>query len=91
MFERPDPALHGAPVLAEQLGDLPAALAARNQQQAMQPTVVPGLLGALDLLLDGDAHHVYVSNLKFPHSGESRWLVTHIAKSIIRHYLCRHI
>lgn len=86
-----DPALHSAPVLAEQLGHLPAALPRRDQQQAMQSVVVPGFLGTLNFLLDGDAHHVGVGNLKFSHCGDSHGLVADSITSIMRHYLWRYV
>lgn len=49
-FEPLDPASHRAPIFAKQLGDLLAALAARNQQQTMQPMVVARLIGAQSLV-----------------------------------------
>ncbi|MGA7951666.1 MAG: hypothetical protein WCA45_16140 [Thiobacillaceae bacterium] len=45
-FEPLDPASHCAPTFTKRLCDLLAALAACNQQQALQPMVVARLIGA---------------------------------------------
>lgn len=57
-----DPALHFAPIFIQQIGDLLAALAAGDQQQAMQAMVVSRFVRAGDYLLDGDSHHFRISN-----------------------------
>ena len=57
----------------------------------MQSVVVPGFLGTLNFLLDGDAHHVAVGNLKFSHCDDSHGFVTDCIASFMRDYLCRYV
>lgn len=76
-FEPLDPALHRAPIFAKQLGDLLAALAVLNQQQTIQPMVAARLIGARNLLLDGDSHHFRIGNCQFSHDRTSATMSSH--------------
>lgn len=54
-FEPCHPALHRSSIFPKQVGNLMAAMAAGDQQQPVQPMVVPRLIGPSDFLLDGYA------------------------------------
>lgn len=54
-FEPCHPALHRSSIFPKQVGNLLAAMAAGDQQQPVQPMVVPRLIGPSDFLLDGYA------------------------------------
>ena len=70
-FEAVHPSLHRPPIFAKQCGDLLAAVAAGDQQQPVQPMVVPRLIGPSDFLLDGHAPDVSISNDQFSHDRTS--------------------
>ncbi len=69
MFKGLDPALHCAAVLAEQLCDLLTIVTRSYQQQTVEPVVVPRFLRPLNFLLNGNTHHIGISNLQFSHDG----------------------
>ena len=54
-FKARHPALHRASIFPKQFGDLLAAVAASDQQQPVQPMVVPRLIEPSDFLLDSHA------------------------------------
>jgi len=68
-FKPLDPAWHGAPMRAEQVGYLLKSLAARYQQQTVQPLVAARLIVASDFLLDSGSHHFRIGKFQFAHGG----------------------
>jgi hypothetical protein len=55
-----DPPLYSAPIFAKKIGNLLATLAASQKQQAVQSMVIAPLIGAGDLLLNGNSHDVWI-------------------------------
>lgn len=53
--------------LPQQFGDLPATVVAGDQQQPMQPMVVPRLIGPSDILVDSQLHGVGITNFQSSH------------------------
>src|SRR5574340_1834082 len=90
-LESLDPALHRTPVFPKQIGNLLAALAAGNQQQAMQPMVVARFIGTGDFLLDGDSHYFRIGNFQLLHGSASGSGNCRQYSSIMRHYICRYV
>ena len=88
-LESLDPALHGASILAEKFRYLLTALPASDQQQAVQPVVVTRLIGAGDLLLDGNSHDFGIDDFQLSHDDTSEAGKGHQYNSIMRHYICR--
>ena len=66
-FKACHPALHCPPIFAKQCGDLLAAMAAGDEQQPVQPMVVPRLIGSSNFLLNGDSHDIGIRNFQFSH------------------------
>jgi hypothetical protein len=90
-FESPHPALHRPPIFPKPFGDLLAAVAASDQQQPVQPMVVPRLIGSSDFLLDGQSHDVGISNFQFSHDSASTSVSGHQYNSRMRQYICRYV
>src|SRR5512140_1006824 len=88
-FEAFHPSLYRPPIFPEQFGDLLAAVAAGDQQQPVQPMIVPRLSGPSDFLLDGQSHHVGISNDQFPHDRTSISWTGHQYTPTMRQYICR--
>jgi hypothetical protein len=65
------PSLYRPPILPKQFGDLLAAVAAGDQQQPVQPMVVPRLSGPSDFLLDSQSDNVGISNDQCSHARTS--------------------
>jgi len=76
-----------APAFAEQVGHLLVTLAASDQLQAVQPTVVARLVGAGDFLLDGDSHQLRVSNFQLSHGSTSETGNCQRYSPLMRHYI----
>ena len=91
MFKGLDPTLYCVTVLAEQVCDLLAIVPSSYQQQTVEPVIVPRLLRPLNFLLNGNTHHIGISNLQFSHGGVSYGESTVSITSIIRQYLCRSV
>ncbi|WP_366143464.1 PDDEXK nuclease domain-containing protein [Rhodoferax sp.] len=53
--------------------------------------VIPGLIGAGNLLLNGDSHDVGICNFKLTHRGSLQTIRNPQCKSIMRRYICRYV
>jgi hypothetical protein len=90
-FKARHPALHRSSIFPKHVGDLLAAVAAGDQQQPVQPMVVPRLIGPSEFLLDGQSHDVGISNDQFSHDRPSTLGIGHQDNSIMRQYICRYV
>ena len=90
-FESRHPALHRSPIFPKPVGDLLAAVAVGDQQQPVQPMVVPRLIGSSDFLLDGQAHDVGIRNFQFSHDSASTSVTGHQYTRMMRQYICRYV
>jgi len=90
-FESRHPALHRSSIFPKQFGDLLAAVAAGDQQQPVQPMVVPRLIGPSDFLLNGQAHDVGISNVQLSHDRTSASWTSHPDTPMMRQYICRYV
>jgi hypothetical protein len=70
-FESPHPALHRPPIFPQPVGDLLATVATGDQEQPVQPMVVPRLIEPSDLLLDGQAQDLGIRNDQLSHDRTS--------------------
>jgi hypothetical protein len=86
-FKTRHPALHRPSIFPQHVGDLLAAVAAGDQQQPVQPMVVPRLIGPSDFLLDGQAHDVGISKDQVSHDRPSASWTGHQYHSIMRQYI----
>lgn len=92
MFKGLDPTLYCAAVLAEQLCDLLAIVPSSYQQQTVETVILPRLLlHPLNFSLNGNTHHIGISNLQFSHGGVSYGESTVSMTSILGQYLCRSV
>ena len=90
-FKTRHPALHRPPIFPKQVGDLLAAVAASDQQQPVQPMVLPRLIGPSDFLLDGQSHDLGISNFEFSHARTSTSGTGHQYAKMMRHYIYRYV
>ncbi len=86
-FQACNPALHRPPIFAKQCGDLLAAMAAGDEQQPMQPMIVPRLTGSSNFLLNGDSHDIGIHNFQFSHDSASPLVTCHQDSARMRHYI----
>jgi hypothetical protein len=91
LFKLFGPPLHGAPIFAKEVGNLLAALATAQKQQPTQAMVVAGFIATGNLLLNRDPHDFSIGNFELVHTLSLSEIRRLKCKSIMRHYLCRHV
>ena len=87
----PDILLFGASIFAKEVANLLAALTTAQKQRPMQAMVVTGFIAAGNLLLNRDPHDFSIGNFELAHTLSLSEIRRLKCKSIMQHYLCRHV
>jgi hypothetical protein len=90
VFKAMNPTLDGRGMFAKPLANLIATMSLAHQQNSVQPMIVARLIGAADLLLEGNFHYLCICNLQSFHAPLLPEGRPH-GKHIILHYLCRFV
>jgi hypothetical protein len=69
ILETMNPVLNRPRALAQKNGDVIGAHAGTGEKHTVEPMVIAGFFGPLDLILDGESHDVSIRDIQTTHDG----------------------